>query len=71
MTEKNERKDLPRPLKRRGETRGVMIKNKISQGTIWFALQIFIRLELPSFGGVGEIISLEGRGEEVFVSVLS
>ena len=25
MTEKNERKDLPRPLKRRGETNGVMI----------------------------------------------
>jgi len=28
MTEKNERKDLPRPLKRRGETSGVMIKKQ-------------------------------------------
>ena len=28
MTEMNERKDLPRPLKRRGETSGVMIKKQ-------------------------------------------
>ena len=64
-------KPPPTPPKEGRNKWGNDLKTKISQGAIWFALQIFICLALPSFGGVGEIISLEGREEELFVSVLS